>query len=304
MTKTNTRTTPRSPRAGRDPSRRASARRRFASATHLERAGFRTGFGRRCLAVLAALGAAGCATESFDVILAGGAVYDGGGGDARSADIGIRDGRIAAIGDLSGADAEERVDVAGLAVTPGFIDIHSHVVRGILRHPLAQNYLVQGVTTAIGGPDGGSPLPVGAWLDGLEAEGTAINVGLLVGHGTVRGEIVGMEDRAPEPEELDAMRALVDQAMREGAFGLSTGLKYPPGAFAETEEVVELAKVAAQYGGVHISHMREEGLELLASVEETIRIGEEGGLPTQLTHHKVVGQPMWGAERGNSPPRR
>ncbi len=240
---------------------------------------------------LASLAACG---ERYDLILAGGEVFDGSGEPGRVADIGIRGDRIAAVGDLRWDRTPMRVDVAGLAVVPGFVDIHSHAVRGVMRHPLAENYLHQGVTTAVGGPDGGSPLPIGAWLDDFEAEGSAINMALLVGHGTVRREVLGMDDRAPTAEELGRMRDLVEQGMREGAFGLSTGLKYPPGAFAETEEVVALAKVAARYGGVHISHMREEGLALLDSVRETIRIGEEGGLPTQLTHHKVVGAPMWG----------
>ncbi len=244
-------------------------------------------------ALVAAL-AAGCAGEPYDIVLSGGEIYDGSGGEPRTADLGIRGDRIAALGDLSGADAGIRVDVSGLAVAPGFVDIHSHAVRGVLRHPLAENYLHQGVTTALGGPDGGSPLPIGAWLDAFEAEGSAINMGLTVGHGTVRREVLGLEDRAPTDEELDAMRVLVEQAMQDGAFGLSTGLKYVPGAFAETEEVIELAKVAGRYGGFHVSHMREEGLELLEAVLETIRIGEEGGLPTQITHHKVVGAPMWG----------
>ncbi|MXW39428.1 MAG: D-aminoacylase [Acidobacteria bacterium] len=247
----------------------------------------------RLLLWLAAAVAAGCG-QPYDVVLAGGEVHDGLGGAPQRADVGIRGDRVAAIGDLSGARAETRVDVSGLAVVPGFVDLHSHAVRGVLRHPLAENYLRQGVTTAMGGPDGGSPLPIGEWLTEFEAEGSAINMGLMVGHGTVRRDVMGLEDRAPTEAELDAMRALVDQAMREGAYGLSTGLKYAPGSFAETEEVIELAKVAGGYGGIHVSHMREEGLTLLDSVRETIRIGEEGGLPTQLTHHKVVGAPMWG----------
>lgn len=245
-------------------------------------------------AALAAALAAGCAGEPYDIVLAGGDIYDGSGGEPRTADLGIRGDRIAALGDLSGADAGIRVDVSGLAVAPGFVDIHSHAVRGVIRHPLAENYLHQGVTTALGGPDGGSPLPIGEWLDAFEAEGSAINMALTVGHGTIRREVLGLENRAPTEEELDEMRSLVEQAMLDGAFGLSTGLKYVPGAFAETEEVIELARVAGRHGGFHISHMREEGLELLESVTETIRIGEEGGLPTQLTHHKVVGAPMWG----------
>lgn len=236
---------------------------------------------------------AGCA-DRYDLILTGGEVHDGLGSPGRAADVGILGDRIAGVGDLSGARADEWIDVSGLAVTPGFVDIHSHATRGVFRHGLAENYLRQGVTTAIGGPDGSSPLPIGEWLERFEYEGSAINMGLLVGHGTVRRETLGMEDRAPTEAELDEMRALVEQAMLEGAFGLSTGLKYAPGAFAETEEVIELARVAGRHGGVHISHMREEGLLLLEAVRETIRIGEEGGLPTQLTHHKVVGAPMWG----------
>ena len=244
------------------------------------------------LVVTAAL-AAGCG-EPYDVVLAGGEVHDGRGGAPQIADVGIRGDRVVTVGDLSGARAETRVDVSGLAVVPGFVDLHSHAVRGVFRHPLAENYLHQGVTTAMGGPDGGSPLPIGEWLEQFEAEGSAINMGLMVGHGTIRREVIGLEARAPTEEELDEMRALVDQAMQDGAYGLSTGLKYPPGTFAETEEVIELAKVAGRYGGIHVSHMREEGLTLMDSVRETIRIGEEGGLPTQLTHHKVVGAPMWG----------
>ena len=181
------------------------------------------------LAVLAAAlaAAAGC-DEPFDLVLAGGSVHDGRGGAPRVADVGIREGRVAAIGDLSGAGGE-RVDVSGLAVTPGFVDLHSHAVRGVTRHPLAENYLHQGVTTAIGGPDGSSPLPIGEWLDEFEEMGSAINMGLMVGHGTIRREVVGLEDRAPTRDELDAMRGLVEQAMQEGSFGLSTGLKYAPG---------------------------------------------------------------------------
>ncbi|MDX1546134.1 MAG: D-aminoacylase, partial [Rhodothermales bacterium] len=225
---------------------------------------------------------------------------DGLGSPGRVADVGILGDRVAAIGDLSGARAGLRRDVTGLAVVPGFIDVHSHAAAatpeasGIFRHPLAENYLRQGVTTVIGGPDGSSALPVGEFLARFEATPAAINFGTMVGHNTVRRAVMGNADRAPTPAELDSMRALVDRAMRDGAFGLSTGLKYVPGAYAATDEVVDLARVAARYGGLHKSHMRDEGLEILASVDETIRIGEDGGLPTQLTHHKVIGKYMWG----------
>ena len=131
----------------------------------------------------------------------------------------------------------------------------------------------------------------------LDAQPAAVNVALTVGHGTARLSVMGNEDRAPTAEELEQMKEMVDAAMREGAYGLSTGLKYVPGAYSETEEVIALAAVAGKYGGIHISHMREEGLELIASVRETIRIGEEGKLPTQITHHKVVGKTMWGSSK-------
>ncbi len=236
----------------------------------------------------------------FTVILAGGTIYDGTGSDSVIADIGIRGGRIAAIGDLRGKRAGLRLDVGGLALVPGFIDIHSHAARsrpeqsGIFRRPLAENYLRQGVTTVISGPDGFSPYPIGEYLARLEALPAAINFGTFVGHNTIRQRVLGNQNRAPTATELELMKAMVDSAMLDGAFGLSSGLKYIPGAYATTEEVIELAKVAARHGGIYISHMRDEGLGLLKSVAETIRIGKEGGLPTQITHHKVIGAKMWG----------
>lgn len=245
---------------------------------------------------------AGCSEEAprFDTILSGGMVHDGSGADAITTDVGIRGDRIVAVGDLGDADAALRIDATGLVVAPGFVDIHSHAVRdtvetsGIFQHPLAENLIRQGVTTVIGGPDGGSPLPIADTLDALESSPAAVNYGTFVGHGSVRAAVVGDDDRPATDAELQQMRGIVEESMRQGAFGLSSGLVYAPGKFATTEEVIELASVAAEYGGIYISHMREEGLELLASVRETIRIGEEAGLPAQITHHKVVGAPMWG----------
>jgi len=260
-----------------------------------------------CAAVVSACGSGNGDTDSgreveseaYDVVLAGGFVFDGSDNEAVVTDIGIRADKIAAIGDLSQADAETRLDVSGLAVVPGFIDIHSHAVRddptdGIFRWPDAENLIRQGVTTVIGGPDGGSPLPIADTLTAIENAPASVNFGTFVGHGSIRGLVIGNDDRAPTDAELDQMRAEVDKAMNSGAFGLSSGLIYLPGRFASTEEVIELARVAAKHGGIYISHMREEGLDVLKSVRETIRIGEEGGLPTQLTHHKIVGAPMWG----------
>jgi len=240
-------------------------------------------------------------TPSFDIVLEGGSVWKGWGSHPAIADVGIRGDRIAAVGDLSGFSAGQRIPVGGLAVVPGFIDIHSHAVRGsrkssgLFKHPDAENYIRQGVTTVIGGPDGGSDLSIAKLLSDFESTPASVNFGTFIGHNTVREAVMGREDRAPTAAELEAMKQWVETGMLDGAYGLSSGLKYIPGAYSETEEVIELAKVAGAYGGIYISHMREEGLDLIKSVQETIRIGEEADLPAQVTHHKAMGVEMWGA---------
>jgi dihydroorotase/N-acyl-D-amino-acid deacylase len=191
------------------------------------------------------------AGELLSVILERGDVYSGEDAAPVVADVGIRGDRIVAIGDLGTRQANLRLDVSGLAVVPGFIDIHSHAIRddpedGIFRWPDAENQIRQGVTTVIGGPDGGSPLPISDTLNALEQRPAAVNFATFVGHGSIRGLIVGEDDRPPSDEELEAMRGEVSKAMEQGAFGLSSGLIYPPGRFASTEEVIELAKVAAE----------------------------------------------------------
>ncbi len=172
--------------------------------------------------------------------------------------------------------------------------MHAHI-EPIFRIPDATNFLLQGVTTALGGPDGGSPWPFGVHLDTLETMELGMNVAYLVGHNTIRRQVMGMEDRAPTPEELASMKAYVKQAMEEGAFGISTGLKYLPGAFSKVDEVIELSKVAAARGGIYTSHLREEGLGLIEGVQEAITIGAKADIPIVLTHHKAMGVPMWGA---------
>ncbi len=238
--------------------------------------------------------------QRYDLVLSGGLLYSGADELPVIGDLAINGRMIKAVGDLGDYEAAETIDVSGLAVMPGFIDIHSHALsehreEGIFAWPDAENLIRQGVTTVIGGNDGGSPLPLSESFQVIAALPPAVNFGSFVGHGSIRGLIVGEDDRPPTEEELQLMRDQVTLGMQEGAFGLSSGLIYTPGRFAATEEVIELARVAGEYGGMYISHMREEGLALLDSVAETIRIGEEGGLPTQLTHHKVVGAPMWGS---------
>jgi len=238
--------------------------------------------------------------ESIDVILVGGTVFNGLDDEPVIGDVGIEGDRVVAIGNLADHPADLRIDVAGLAVAPGFIDIHSHALRqnekrsGIFLWPDAENLIRQGVTSVIGGPDGNSPLPIAEYLSRVEENPAAVNFGTFIGQGSVRGEVVGPDDRPASDEELELMRAEVRKAMDSGAFGLSSGLLYAPGSFATAEEVIELAKEVRPYGGIYISHMRNEALGLFDSINETIRIGEEAGIPAQLTHHKVMGAPMWG----------
>jgi dihydroorotase/N-acyl-D-amino-acid deacylase len=233
-------------------------------------------------------------TPSYDLILRGGRIVDGTASPWYVADLAITGDSIARIAPAISDPAKRVVDVKGLIVAPGFIDIHTHARRGIFEVPTADNYVRQGVTTLIEGPDGGSPIPIAPFLDKVVATRITPNFALFIGQGSVRSEIMGEVDRPATRDELDKMRALVRQGMEQGAFGLSSGLFYVPGAFTPTEEVIELAKVAGSMGGIYISHMRDEAKGLFDSVRETIAIGEKGGLPTQITHHKVVGKKYWG----------
>ncbi len=233
-------------------------------------------------------------TNQYDILITGAKVVDGSGGPWFYSDVAIKGDTIAAIGLLPNATAATRVDAHGLVVSPGFIDIHSHGRRAIFQVPTAENYLREGVTTFVEGPDGSSPLPLAPFLDRLAKTPISVNFATFVGQGTIREQVIGLANRKATPEEIEKMKSLAAQAMRDGAFGLSTGLFYVPGNFTPTEEVIEIAKVVGRMGGIHISHMREEAGHVLDSVRETIRIGEEGGLPTQITHHKIIGQNNWG----------
>jgi N-acyl-D-amino-acid deacylase len=249
----------------------------------------------RCFLMLCAAPLLLAQAPRFDVLITGGRIMDGSGTAWFYGDVGIRGDTIAAVGHLAGATAATVIDAHGMAVAPGFIDIHSHGRRGIGRVPTAENYLREGVTTIMEGPDGSSPLPISNFLGGIAKMRISVNFGTMVGQGSIREAVIGLANRKATPEEIEKMKALAEQGMRDGAFGLSTGLFYVPGNFSSTEEVIELAKVVGRMGGIHISHMRAEAAQVLDSVRETIRIGEEGGLPTQITHHKIIGQRNWGA---------
>lgn len=236
---------------------------------------------------------------SFDVLIQNGRVMDGSGNPWIRLDIGIRNGRIEAVGALRDATAKTVIDAGDRIVAPGFIDVHSHAAEGLTRAGLRQGQplLAQGVTTIVANPDGGGPVDLAAQRISLESGGIGPNVALLIGHGRVRSTVIGGANREPTPEELEKMRTLVRQAMKEGAFGLSSGLFYTPGSYAKTEEVIELTKVAAEFGGLYTSHIRDEAdynIGVVAAVQEVIRIAEEAGTIGVVSHAKALGPDNWG----------
>jgi len=253
----------------------------------------------------------------FDVIIKNGYLIDGTGNPWFKADIGIKSGKLMEIGELSSGDANRIIDAKRLVVCPGFIDMHSHSEYALLVNPKAESKIRQGVTTEVNGNCGFSPAPIegltaedteeaeeykldldwstlGEYLDRLERQGIALNVAQLVGHGTVRNAVMGYKKRPPTREELDKMKELVAQAMRNGAFGLSTGLFYSPCGFAKTDEIIELCKIVVKYGGIYTSHIRGEGDPLIEAVAEAIEIGEKANIPVEISHHKACGIQNWG----------
>lgn len=235
------------------------------------------------------------AVPEFDLVIRQGHVVDGTGNPWFVADVAVKDGRIAEIGQIAPERAARVIEAHGLVVAPGFIDVHTHIESGILEFPTADNFVRMGVTSVITGNCGGSALPLGEWFQKLEQAGISLNVGALVGHNNIRrGAMNGDFDRAPTAEELQRMRELTEQAMREGAVGLSTGLIYIPGTFAKTDEIIELAKVAARYGGVYASHIRNEGAKVDEAIKEALTVGEQSGCPVEISHFKVANKKRWG----------
>lgn len=251
------------------------------------------------LLLVALPGAEARAQAAHDLVIRGARVLDGSGNPWYHADVAVDGDRIAAVGDLRHARGAREIDARGLYLAPGFIDVHSHAADGLLEPGLseARPLLAQGVTTVFVNPDGGGAVDIAAQRRDLLANGIGVNVAQLVPHGSVRRRVLGMADRAPTPAEMDEMRGLVRAGMRDGAFGLSSGPWYAPGSYATTEELVELARVAAEYGGAYTSHIRDEAdfsVGLIAAVDEVIEIAREARLPSVVTHLKALGPRVWG----------
>ncbi len=264
---------------------------------------------------LAAHGQRNTSTQSFDIIIKGGTVYDGSGGPPVKADIGIKGDRVAALGNLSRATAPTIVDANGLAVAPGFINMLAHSESSLIVDPRSLSELKQGVTTQIFGEFSMGPVndemkqrlrqqqgdvkydiawtTLAEYLTYLEKRGISQNVASFIGASTIRENVIGLENKPPTPAQLDQMRELVRRDMEAGALGITTALIYPPAFFARTEELIELCKVAAKYKGKYTTHMRSEGNQLIEAVQETIRISREAGLPAEIYHLKASGESNW-----------
>ena len=233
-------------------------------------------------------------TLRFDCIIANGLIIDGTGKPGVRADLGLAGRKIAAIGRLDRSRAGRVIDARGLVVAPGFIDIHTHCDRGILDFPLAENFIRQGVTTVIGGNCGRHPYPVRDFFRRAEERGICPNWGLFVGHNTVREKIMGSKNAPPTAEEMRLMKALVEEEMMSGAWGLSTGLSYRPGMYADTEEVIDLAGAASRLGGIYATHLRSYDLGITDAIHEAVRVGRNNRMPVQISHIKLADEAVWG----------
>ncbi len=280
----------------------------------------RRGFLKSSLAATGGVLLKGCSTSrDLDIVIKGGHIYDGLGGEAVEADIGIKADLIREIGKIAASRGKNVIRARNLAVCPGFIDAHDHTGVEILANPRAESSIRQGITTLVSGNCGISPFPVAeetyeeekanlkeiyqislTWRDinsffsRIEDQGTALNYSSLVGHGAIRGAAMGLNNRPPDAEEMAKMKAMVAENMEGGALGLSTGLVYVPGSFAESDEIVELCKVASYYGGVYATHMRDEGDRVIESLDETIDVARKTGISVQIAHLKVAGERNWG----------
>jgi N-acyl-D-amino-acid deacylase len=232
--------------------------------------------------------------QLFDLVIKNGKIIDGSGNSWYYGDVGISQGKVSFIGRKDIYDAKLVLDGKGLIVAPGFIDVHAHIEGSELSVPTADNFIFDGVTSVVTGNCGGSNLEIAQYFKRVDSVKISINIATLIGHNTVRRAVLGDVNRDPSAEELARMNQLIENAMKEGAVGMSTGLIYVPGTYAKTSEVVSLAKVAAHYQGVYASHIRDEGDQVTDAVKEAIAIGREAGIPVEISHFKVTYKPNWG----------
>ena len=237
---------------------------------------------------------ASATAQTVDILIKNAKILDGTGNSWFYGDIAVGGGKIVQIGRLSSWNAKKVIDATGLVAAPGFIDVHTHIEGDEVKNPEATNFIYDGVTTVITGNCGLSDANIGRYLHKIDSLHTSVNVAALVGHNDVRKAVMGRASRNPTEAEMQAMENIVDQAMRDGAVGMSTGLIYIPGTYSTTEEIVRLAKVASKYGGVYASHMRDEGDSVVAAIEEALYIGRTAKMPVQISHFKLSGQQNWG----------
>lgn len=235
----------------------------------------------------------------YDLVIRGGTIIDGTGSPGQQGDLAIQGDRIAAVGSLGKYEAAKVIDATGLVVAPGFINPHSHTHDEAI-NPFqdldAAASLMQGITTEFGGVDGRSPVAIAAEFERLSRDGTGVNFALFLGQGSVRGAVMGSAAGQASPDQLEAMKRLVRQGMEEGAFGLSTGLEYRPGSYADTEEIAALATETKAYGGIYSTHLRSEGDRIIPALQEALAIGQKAGVPVNLSHLKIVHARNWAKE--------
>jgi len=229
----------------------------------------------------------------YDLLITNARIVDGSGNPWYRADVAVRAGRIIEIGRIAPSSARKVIDAHGQILAPGFIDVHTHV-ESIYSLPAAENFIRMGVTSLVTGNCGTSATEVGEFLGRMKEKPIAVNLATLIAHGSVRRKVMGLGDRPPTADELKQMEALVEQGMKDGAVGLSTGLIYVPGTYANTDEIVALARVAARYGGLYATHMRNEGDKVADAIRESIQIGEVAGLPVEISHFKISNKNLWG----------
>ena len=231
--------------------------------------------------------------KPYDLVIKNGFIIDGTGNPWFKSDIGLKKQKIVRIGFIDESQAKKSIDAQNLIVSPGFIDIHTHCDRKIAEVPTVDNYIYQGVTTVIGGNCGGHPFPLKEHFKKIEDRGVSVNFGCLIGHNTIRRKVMGFKMEAPTEEEIEKMKALVDEEMKAGALGFSTGLSYLPGIYSKTEEIVQLASVISRYGGIYATHLRDQGRHITEAIEEAIEIGERNNIPVQISHIKLADDAVW-----------